>query len=131
MTVRRAFVMAVLLGVLGPAFVTGIFLTRSFYDRQLDSAISHSLSRNAEIITLGVRENLWALDKDSANALIDAVMLEPEVVNIEIFDAHHNVFASRQRAGFPGTPRHQLESPILYEKREIGRLRLGISDAPF
>jgi len=131
LTVRRAVVMAVLLGILGPAFVTGIFLTRSFYDRQLDSAINHSLSRNAEIITLGVRENLWALDKDSANALIDAVMLEPDVVNIEIFDAHHNVFASRQRAGFSGTPRHQLENPILYDEREIGRLRLEISDAPF
>lgn len=131
LTVRRAVVMAVLLGVLVPACITGILLTRTFYDKQLDEAVTHSLTRNTGIIAQGIRDPLWSLDRDSANALLAAIMHEQEVMDITVIDSRHDIFVSSQRAPRDSEQLHSVTQPILYEGKEIGLLTLRISETPF
>jgi PAS domain S-box-containing protein len=131
LTVRRAIVAAVLLGVMLPAMLVGLHQARQLY-RRLGESIDGVLVREASIVALGVRESLWALDVDSAKTLVEAVADDPAVVSIEVQDLQHARFAFAERAARRSAASvHFIEKAVSHRGEEIGRIRLEISEAPF
>ncbi|GAB2877522.1 hypothetical protein GCM10027046_01740 [Uliginosibacterium flavum] len=130
LTVRRAVIIAVLLGMLLPALVAGLILTQFFYSNKLAAEISRSLEHNTDLIALGVRESLWSLDKGSATALIEALMQDPALVSIKVLDPSLGKFVSREAPERREGQIHSLSRPILHQGETIGQIRLELSDAP-
>lgn len=130
LTVRRAVIVAVLLGMLLPAIIAGLILTQFFYNNKLAVEITRSLEHNTNLVALGVGESLWALDKDSATALIEALMQDPSLVSIEILDPSLGKFISRDAPERREGQTHSLSRPILHQGETIGQIRLELSDAP-
>ncbi|MEC5384736.1 ATP-binding protein [Uliginosibacterium sp. H3] len=131
LTVRRAIVAAVLLGVMLPAMLVGAHQARQLY-RRLGESIDAVLTREASVVALGVRESLWALDVDSARTLVEAVADDPAVVSIEVQDLQHGRFAFAERAARRGVANvHSVEKVVSHRGEEIGRVRLEITEEPF
>lgn len=131
LTVRRAIVAAVLLGVMLPAMLVGAHQARQLY-RRLGEGIEAVLNREASIVALGVRESLWALDVDSARTLVEAVADDPAVVSIEVQDLQHGRFAFAERPARRSIANvHSIERMVSHRGEEIGRVRLEITEAPF
>ncbi|MBS1208318.1 MAG: putative Signal transduction histidine kinase [Proteobacteria bacterium] len=131
LTVRRAVIIAVLLGMLLPAIGAGLVLTRFFYSNKLDAEIARTLAHNTDVIALGVRESLWALDKDSATALVDALMKDDlALVSIEVLDSHRGEFVFREAPERRVGRIHTLDQPVLHRGETIGRIHLELSEAP-
>jgi len=131
LTVRRAIVAAVLLGVMLPAMLVGAHQARQLY-RRLGESIDSVLAREASIVALGVRESLWALDVDSARTLVEAVADDPAVVSIEVQDLQHGRFAFAERVSRRGVANvHAVEKVVSHRGEEIGRVRLEITEEPF
>ncbi|MDP5238619.1 PAS domain S-box protein [Uliginosibacterium sp. 31-16] len=129
-TVRRAVIIAVLLGMLLPAIIAGLVLARFFYSDKLNTEVTRSLEHNTDVIALGVRESLWALDKDSATALVEALMKDPALVSIEVLDPRLGKFVFREAPERREGQIHALERPVLHRGETIGRIRLELSEAP-
>ncbi|MEC5398274.1 PAS domain S-box protein [Uliginosibacterium sp. H1] len=129
LTVRRAVVMAVLLGVLLPALAVGLYLARVLYQDTLQSEMARAMKHETDVLALGVRENLWALDGEAASALVDAVMRNEALVRVEILDPQLGRFVYRdvpeRRVGNVS----EAEQAIVHRGETIGRVRIEMSDA--
>jgi len=127
-TVRRAVLIAVLLGTLLPALGVGLYLARIEYARKLESDVQTILQHEANVVALGVRESLWALDSESASALVEAVMQDSALVSIEVLDPSLGRFVYHD---FPerrtGTI-HELERAVMHRGEAIGRVHVVLSD---
>ncbi|MDB5801700.1 MAG: ATP-binding protein [Rhodocyclales bacterium] len=131
LTVRRAIIAAVLLGVMLPAMLVAVYQVNALY-RRLGETVEGVLSREASIVALGVRESLWALDADSARTLVEAVADNPAVVSIEVQDLQRGRFAYAERNFRRGTASvHSIQRMITHRGDEIGRVQLEITEAPF
>ncbi|MDB5887726.1 MAG: ATP-binding protein [Rhodocyclales bacterium] len=131
LTVRRAIVAAVLLGVLLPAMLVAAYQAHALYQR-LGESVAAVSTREASIVALGVRESLWALDADSARTLVEAVADNPAVVSIEVQDIQRGRFAFAERPGRRGgASLHRIERMSTYRGDEIGRVHLEITEEPF
>ncbi|MFT4171971.1 MAG: PAS domain S-box protein [Rhodocyclaceae bacterium] len=130
LTVRRAVIIAVLLGTLLPAALVGSYLARVLYRESLQTEVSRSLRREAEVLTLGVRESLWALDSETAGALVDALMRDASVVSIEVRDPRLGQFIYREAPERRDGTIHSIDEDIVHRGEIIGRARIEITDAP-
>jgi PAS domain S-box-containing protein len=131
LTVRRAIVAAVLLGVMLPAMLVAAYQTHALY-RRLGESVEGVQTREASVVALGVRESLWALDSASAHSLVEAVADNPAVVSIEVQDMQRGRFAFAERKARRGNAAiHTSERIITHRGDEIGRVRLEITEEPF
>ncbi|WP_018610658.1 PAS domain S-box protein [Uliginosibacterium gangwonense] len=131
LTIRKAVVIAVLLGVLLPALGVGIYLTRNYYVDKLDREIIQALQRDSDVLSLGVRESLWAIDNESTSALVEAVMKDSPLVSVEVLDPELGRFVFRENPERRLGKIYKLERSVLHRGEVIGRVRLEISDAAF
>jgi len=131
LTIRKAVVIAVLLGVLLPALGVGIYLTRNYYVEKLDREIIQTLQRDSDVLSLGVRESLWAIDNESTSALVEAVMQDSPLVSVEVLDPELGRFVFRENPERRLGKIYKLERSVLHRGEVIGRVRLEISDAAF
>lgn len=129
MTVKRAVILAVLLGVLLPALLGGGYLTRVLFQDRLTREIQHNLSHQTALIALGVRESLWALDIETANTLVDALMRDPSLVVVQVQDLNHGTFVQREMAERRVGKTYAAEQDVLYRNERIGSVRVELSDA--
>lgn len=130
MTVKRAVILAVLLGVLLPALLGGAYLTRVLFQDRLKREIQQSLSHQTALIALSVRESLWALDIETANTLVDAIMRDTSLVFVQVQDLNHGAFVERQLPERRVGRTYTAEQDVLYRNERIGQVRLELSDAP-
>jgi PAS domain S-box-containing protein len=130
LTVRRAVIIAVLLGTLLPAALVGSYLARVLYRESLQAEVARSLRREAEVLTLGVRESLWALDSETAGALVDALMRDASVVSIEVRDPRLGQFVYREAPERRDGTLHSIDEDIVHRGEIIGRAHIEITDAP-
>lgn len=131
LTIRQALVSAVLLGVLVPALIVGAYLTRVFYYDRLDREITQALQHNADVLALGVRESLWAIDSESAAALAEAIMKDGPLVSVEVLDPQLGRFVFREEASRRLGRIYTIERDVLHRGAVIGHVRLEMSDDVF
>ncbi|GAA5164017.1 sensor histidine kinase [Viridibacterium curvum] len=131
LTVRRAMIIAVLVGVMLPAMLVGAYQARVLFD-SLQANIKSFLAREGSIVALGVRESLWALDVESARTLVEAVADDPAIVSIEVRDLQHGRFVSAERDEHRSSAgEHVIEVPVTYRSEQIGTVHLRVTEARF
>jgi PAS domain S-box-containing protein len=127
LTVRRAILLSVLLGLLLPAGLVALIAAQRLEESTRERA-EQALQQHGEILALGLQEPLWSYNPEAANKLIEAVMQSPDVYHIEVRDTTLGRFAEAERPERRLGRSHQLIRAIQREGQAIGTVRIEVSD---
>ncbi len=130
LTLRRAIVLVVVLGLLIPALLISGYSWFKQYNDGIKRQTEELLQQNADILSNGMQEPLWNINQESGNALLEAMMLRNEdIVRIEVRDNALGLFVSGERpdrrTGFSAT----TEKPVVYRGNTIGSIKLEVGSA--
>jgi diguanylate cyclase (GGDEF)-like protein len=121
--------LGVALGVVLPALVLGSLVQKERRERELALRIEEPMAQYAQLLSSALVMPLWNVDKAVAKQLIDAVMRNPDVVEVSIADEFGNVFVSGEDAARrQGAVLHQQRS-IQMDGRSIGLVNVSLSTA--
>ena len=127
LTLRRAIVLVVVLGLLAPAMLISGYSWFKQYRDDIKRQTEELLEQNADILSNGMQEPLWNINQESGNALLDAMMSRKEdIVRIEVRDNALGIFVSgerpERRTGFTAT----TEKPVVYRGNTIGSVKIEV-----
>ncbi|MFZ6720750.1 ATP-binding protein [Undibacterium sp. Ji49W] len=110
-----------------PATVLGRFLVQDRYERELQLRVRNPMSQYADMLSRAMAVPVWTLDKAVANQFIQAVMRNPEVVSVEVFDESKSIFARSAKFKKADAKFLHEERPILLETKVIGTVMLELT----
>ncbi|WP_137939056.1 ATP-binding protein [Chitinivorax sp. B] len=121
MTVRRAIVLAVIVGLLIPSAIIS-FITLQGQRTALIEQLKKDHARLTEILVLGMQEPLWNLSADAGMPLLNSIMDDERVVRVLVTDPALGTFLQAER---PERRRGQILIPplrktVVYQGSEIG-----------
>jgi PAS domain S-box-containing protein len=127
LTIRRALVMVVVLGLILPAMLINGYSWFKRYDEDVKKQTHELLTLNADILANGMQEPLWNINQESGGALLDAMMARNEdIIRIKVRDNALGVFVSgehpERRIGFTAA----IERPVIYRGSTIGSIELEV-----
>lgn len=127
LTLRRAIVLVVVLGLLAPVLLISGFSWIKQYNNDIKTQTVELLEQNADVLANGMRESLWNINQESGNALVEAMMSRNEdIVRIEVRDNALGMFVSgehpERRIGFTAT----TEKPVIYRNSTIGSVKIEV-----
>ncbi|HZW22128.1 PAS domain S-box protein [Noviherbaspirillum sp.] len=127
LTLRRAIVLVVVLGLLAPAALISGYSWFKQYNDEIKRQTEELLEQNADILSTGMQEPLWNINQESGSALVDAMMSRKEdIVRIEVRDNALGVFVSgerpERRIGYTAT----TEKPVVYRGSTIGSVKIEV-----
>ncbi|WP_158597904.1 PAS domain S-box protein [Noviherbaspirillum saxi] len=130
LTLRRAIVLTVVLGLLVPALLISGYSWFRQYTDDIKKQTQELLLQNADILSNGMQEPLWNINQESGNALMEAMMARNEdIVHIEVRDNALGIFVSGERldrrAGFTAA----TEKPVVYRDSTIGSVKIEVGSA--
>lgn len=121
MTVRRAIVLAVIVGLLIPSAVISYF-TLQGQRSTLTEQLKRDHSRLTDILMLGMQEPLWNLSADSGMPLLNSIMEDERVVRVVVTDPALGVFLQAERPERRRGQVFQLRKTVVYQGSEIGQV---------
>ena len=128
-SLRRAIVLAVVIGLLIPALVIGGVSWLQRYNVDIRTGTITLLRQNAEILSHGMQEPLWNVNQESAAALLDVMLRNEDVISVEVRDNVLGIFVAgehpERRVGFTAT----TTQPVSYQGTLIGSVRLEVGSA--
>lgn len=127
LTLRRAIVLVVVVGLLAPVLLISGFSWFKQYNNDIRKQTIELLEQNADVLSNGMQEPLWNINQESGNALVEAMMLRNEdIVRIEVRDNALGMFVSGEQAdrriGFTAT----TERPVMYRGSTIGSIKIEV-----
>ncbi|HVL75994.1 MAG TPA: PAS domain S-box protein [Noviherbaspirillum sp.] len=130
LTLRRAIVLVVVLGLVLPALLVSGYTWFMRYHQGLRAQTQELLQQNADILANGMQEPLWNINQESGRALLEAMMSRNEdIVRIEVRDNQLGLFAvgeqPERRSGFTAA----TEKPVVYRGSTIGSVRIEVGSA--
>lgn len=128
LTLRKAIVATVVLGLLVPVLLIGGYSWLRQYTDGIERQTEEMLRQNADILSNGMQEPLWNINQESGNALVEAMMLRNEdIVRIEVRDSALGLFVAGQRMLPPGSHSAAREQPVVYRGTTIGSVTVEVS----
>jgi hypothetical protein len=127
LTLRRAIVLTVTLGLLVPAlFINGYTWLRE-YNNGIRRATEELLQQNALILSNGMQDPLWNVNHESGEALLNAMMSRnSDIVLIEVRHNKLGMFVSaaqpERRLGYTAS----TEKPVIYRGGTIGSVKIEV-----
>lgn len=130
LTIRRALVMVVVLGLILPAMLINGYSWFKRYDEDLQKQTHELLALNADILANGMQEPLWNINQESGSALLDAMMARNEdIIRIKVRDNALGIFVSgehpERRVGYTAS----IERPVIYRGSTIGSIELEVGSS--
>ena len=130
LTLRRAIVLVVVLGLLAPAALISGYSWFKRFNGELQQQTGELLEQHVDALTNGMQEPLWNINQASATALMNAMMARNEdIVSIEVRDNALGVFVSaarpERRIGYTASG----ERPVAYRGNTIGSIRMEVGSA--
>jgi len=130
LTIRRALVMVVVLGLIAPALIINGYSWWKRFDEDVKKQTHDLLTLNADILANGMQEPLWNINQESGGALLDAMMARNEdIIRIKVRDNALGVFVAgehpERRAGYTAS----VERPVIYRGSTIGSIELEVGSA--
>ncbi|HEX7643432.1 MAG TPA: PAS domain S-box protein [Burkholderiaceae bacterium] len=127
LTLRRAIVFVVVLGLLIPAGLITGYSWFEVYDRDVQKRTQELLQQNADVLANGMQEPLWNINTESGKALLDAMMQRNEdIVRIEVRDTALGVFVKderpERRIGYTAS----TEKQVTYRGSVIGSVQIEV-----
>lgn len=91
LSLRTAIVLAILLGLLLPASLSGLLSAQSAL-KQNRAELARTHQRYLNIMVLGIQEPLWNLAPEAGRPLLDSLMDDERIVRITVNEASTGVF---------------------------------------
>ncbi|MBI3731521.1 MAG: HAMP domain-containing protein [Burkholderiales bacterium] len=86
LSLRKAIVLGIGLGILIPAILLGTVLARDSYEREYEVRVRGPLKQYVSMLEQTMPVPLWQVDATSAQSFVNSVMLNPDVVRIVVED---------------------------------------------
>lgn len=128
LTVRRAILVAVILGLLVPALIVGVVGERLYYAESLHERTEEDLAQYADTLSLGLQEPLWTFNPSAARKLIEAVMRNAEVCRVDVRDANLGFFTDSEKPERCTGQIFSASRNIYHGDQLLGVVRVEISD---
>ena len=97
-SLRTALILTVLAGTCIPAGIT-VYLERQRLTAQFAQQLQADLKDTSELFARGVKDAVWQMSVDDAQAIIAAAFADKRIVAIDILDNAGKPFASQHRPG--------------------------------
>src|SRR5690349_17651490 len=127
-SVYGAMLMVIVGGLVIPVLVAGYFLLVVQERQSTVAELNDTLQRNADILSLGMRESLWDMNTDAARSLVESVMRDPSVVRIRVHGVSDAGFIDVHAAPRPLGRVLHAERDIVVQGERIGQLRIEMDD---
>lgn len=127
LSLRTALILAILLGLLLPATISGVFSIRNDL-REAEQELTRYHRRYAETLVLGMQEPLWNLAPETGKPLLDSLMSDERIVRITVTDSSLGMFLTTDR---PDRRLGHLRSIVLVvskQGRSVGTVNLEMDD---
>ncbi|MEW9897773.1 ATP-binding protein [Chitinivorax sp. PXF-14] len=119
LTVRRAIVLAVIVGLLIPATIIS-YITLEGRASALSAQLKKDHARLTEILVLGMQEPLWNLSADAGMPLLNSIMDDDRVVRVLVTDPALGTFLQAERPERRRGQVYTLRKTVVYQGSEIG-----------
>jgi methyl-accepting chemotaxis protein len=127
LSLRQIMTLGVALGILLPALVMGSLVLKQRYDRELELRIHEPLSQYTQLLSSALAMPIWNVDKAVAKQLMDAVMRNPDVVEVVVLDELGNTFVSGDEQMHRQGLVLRQQSDVVMDSKRIGLVRVGLS----
>ncbi|MEC4721065.1 PAS domain S-box protein [Noviherbaspirillum sp. CPCC 100848] len=127
LTLRRAIVLTVVLGLLIPVLLISGYSWFKQYTDDIRKQTWEVLQQNADILSNGMQEALWNINQESGNALMEAMMARnPDIVRIEVRDNALGVFVASERPERREGYTAMTDKPVMYRGNTIGSVKIEV-----
>ncbi|MGZ3252745.1 MAG: PAS domain S-box protein [Burkholderiaceae bacterium] len=125
-TLRRAIIWTVILSLLLPAILISGLSKINRYEEDIQTRTQELLELNADILSKGMQEPLWNVNKESALALLQVMMRNEDIISVEVKDNVLGIFVSsikpERRHGFTASSKRNVE----YRGKTIGSIYIEV-----
>lgn len=127
LTLRRALVLVVVLGLLVPALLINGYSWFEGYNQGVQRQTQELLQLNADILSNGMQEPLWNINQESGGALLQAMIARNEdIIRIKVRDNTLGVFVAgehpERRIGYTAA----IVKPVIYRGSAIGSIEIEV-----
>lgn len=126
-TLRRAILSVVVFGLLFPALLISGYSSFKRYNEDLRRQTAQLLQQNADVLATGMQGPLWNNNRESANALLNA-MISPneDIVLIEVRDSAGNLFVAGEQIERRTGETAKAEKPVTFRGMQIGMVSIEV-----
>ena len=129
LSLRQTLVLGSGLGILLPALLLAYFQGSSRMDDEINLRVRQPLLQYTDVLSRGVALAIWNMDNGVAVELIDAVMRNPDVIDVSVTDEYQQPFVQRSRATDAPADVLREEREVLHDGARVGRLVIVMSTA--
>lgn len=126
-SLRQILFLGIALGIILPALGFGVFQVNSRFDNEVNLRVKLPTEQYADMLSRGMGLALWNLDHDIAEELVEAVLRNPDVIDVSIIDEYGKEFLSKQGARHTSTHTLKEERDIIYGGIHTGKLTIEVS----
>lgn len=124
LSLRQAFLIAVVLGLLIPALLISV-LSFNLQRESMENQLATDQSRLLEIVALGMQEPLWNLSRQAGAPLVTSVMDDQRIISVRVTDTQSNtIFLSALRSERRIGGVAFVQKPVVYRGEEIGQVTI-------
>ncbi len=124
LSLRQAFLIAVVLGLLIPALLIS-FLSFNLQRDKMETQLAVDQNRLLEIVALGMQEPLWNLSRQAGAPLVSSVMDDDRIISVRVSDTQSNtIFLSALRSERRIGGVAFVQKPVVYRGEEIGQVNI-------
>ncbi len=127
LTLRRAVIAAILVGLLIPAIFSG-YSTLKRREAALQEGLLKDRTRITQILVLGMQEPLWNLSPDTGKPLLDSVMSDERIVRVIIQDATLGTFLEHNKPDRRKGRLLQESQSVTKQGNVIGKVTVEMDD---
>ncbi|WP_168224806.1 sensor histidine kinase [Rhodoferax aquaticus] len=129
LSLKRSIVVGIALGILLPALIVGPFLAREIYVREIQARSQTLLHQYASMLEQTMPNPIWYVDAPAAQAFVNSVMLNPDVVRILVEDASLGHLVLAEKPNVPKDSRIQEMRTVVRNGLPIGRITVDMTTA--
>ncbi len=126
-SLRKALLVAALLGLFIPATLFTLYESYVQFDQETERHVRARMAQYSEILKSGIALAIWTADYPYANELAAAVLNDPDVAEVIVEDEFDEVIVALGEDIEQSDSRTSAQFDITFDGRRLGSLRLGIT----
>ncbi len=122
LSLRETLFLGAGLGIFLPALVLAFFQLNNKLNSEVELRIRAPMQQQAGVLARSLGMAIWNVDQRAAAELVDAVMRNPDVVQVEVTDEFKQIFAVQSKPT-PSVGKLLTESrEVIHDGAHVGRL---------
>ncbi len=126
-SLRKALLVAALLGLFIPATLFTLYESYVQFDQETERHVRARMAQYSEILKSGIALAIWTADYPYANELAAAVLNDPDVAEVIVEDEFDEVIVALSEDIERSDSQTSAQFDITFDGHRLGSLRLGIT----